>query len=48
MNSEIFRQISTDPDVDAVIIGEDEKFNNYKLNMASLYLINVQKPFKKL
>ena len=24
------------------IIGEDERFNYYKLNMASLYLLNVK------
>lgn len=38
MDTEIFRNMNVDPDVEAVVIGEDERFNYYKLNMASIYL----------
>jgi len=40
MDSEAFRNIHPDPDVQAVIVGEDDRFNSYKLNMASHYLQN--------
>jgi phosphoglycolate/pyridoxal phosphate phosphatase family enzyme len=40
MTTESFRNIQADNDVLAVVVGEDDRFNSYKLNMASHYLQN--------